>query len=387
MKVWEYLDFFARCYGLAAGRAAADDRRPARAGRPRRQARRLRPGPVARHAAAAVPRPRARPRPAGAAARRAGVRASTRAPGSSCASCCASCARWARRSSSAATSSPSSRSCAPPSRSSTAARCSPRAGSPTSSDGCASARCSASGCCSRARRSTPRAPGSRPIPTSPRPSLLEDGTIEIGFRGDDEATARLLAASIAAGLPIAELRPRGERPRGAVPPGHRRRTANPWPRHEAPAMTELTATTTPVPPPSPRWSSFARTVGGITAIGVKELRGRMRGRRAFVILTIYLAAARPASRWMVERIIGGGLRRAADRRRRHRRVRPSARAIFAALLMLMTLHRVPRPGVDRRRDQRSSARSRPSTCWSRRRSRRWRSSSASCSRRWSRSSC
>ena len=27
---------------------------------------------------------------------------------------------------------------------------------------------------------------------------------------------------------------------------------------------------------------------GITAVGVKELRGRMRGRRAFVILTLYL---------------------------------------------------------------------------------------------------
>lgn len=33
-------------------------------------------------------------------------------------------------------------------------------------------------------------------------SLLDDGTIELGFRGDDAATARLLAASIAAGYPI-----------------------------------------------------------------------------------------------------------------------------------------------------------------------------------------
>jgi ABC-2 type transport system ATP-binding protein len=33
-------------------------------------------------------------------------------------------------------------------------------------------------------------------------ALLEDGTVEIGFRGDDEATARLLAAAVAAGLPI-----------------------------------------------------------------------------------------------------------------------------------------------------------------------------------------
>jgi ABC-2 type transport system ATP-binding protein len=33
-------------------------------------------------------------------------------------------------------------------------------------------------------------------------SILEDGTIELGFRGDDEASVRLLAASVAAGMPI-----------------------------------------------------------------------------------------------------------------------------------------------------------------------------------------
>jgi ABC-2 type transport system ATP-binding protein len=33
-------------------------------------------------------------------------------------------------------------------------------------------------------------------------SILADGTIELGFRGDDEASARLLAESVAAGLPI-----------------------------------------------------------------------------------------------------------------------------------------------------------------------------------------
>jgi ABC-2 type transport system ATP-binding protein len=33
-------------------------------------------------------------------------------------------------------------------------------------------------------------------------SILEDGTIELGFRGDDEAVARLLAESVASGLPI-----------------------------------------------------------------------------------------------------------------------------------------------------------------------------------------
>jgi ABC-2 type transport system ATP-binding protein len=34
-------------------------------------------------------------------------------------------------------------------------------------------------------------------------SILDDGTIELGFRGDDTASARLLRDSIAAGLPIA----------------------------------------------------------------------------------------------------------------------------------------------------------------------------------------
>jgi ABC-2 type transport system ATP-binding protein len=33
-------------------------------------------------------------------------------------------------------------------------------------------------------------------------AILEDGTIEIGFRGDDAASARLLAASVSSGLPI-----------------------------------------------------------------------------------------------------------------------------------------------------------------------------------------
>ena len=33
-------------------------------------------------------------------------------------------------------------------------------------------------------------------------TLNPDGTIEIGFRGDDQATTRLLAAAVGAGLPI-----------------------------------------------------------------------------------------------------------------------------------------------------------------------------------------
>ena len=39
-----------------------------------------------------------------------------------------------------------------------------------------------------------------------------------------------------------------------------------------------------------------RTAGGVGAVGVKELRGRMRGRRAFVILSGYSSAPSPRTR-------------------------------------------------------------------------------------------
>lgn len=86
--------------------------------------------------------------------------------------------------------------------------------------------------------------------------------------------------------------------------------------------------------PSPM-SSLARTAGGIGAVGVKELRGRMRGRRAFVILTIYLLLLGSFA-WMVELIMersysyglgGNGSYATAS----------IGQGIFAALLMLETL--------------------------------------------------
>ena len=61
MKVWEYLDFFARCYGIPAAGRRRMIARPSRAGRPRRQARPVRPDALTRHAAAVMPGPRARP--------------------------------------------------------------------------------------------------------------------------------------------------------------------------------------------------------------------------------------------------------------------------------------------------------------------------------------
>lgn len=91
--------------------------------------------------------------------------------------------------------------------------------------------------------------------------------------------------------------------------------------------------------PARRWRSplggLSRTAGGIGAVGVKELRGRMRGRRAFIILTIYLLLLAGFA-WMVELIMerqysfsfgGNGTYATAA----------IGQGIFAALLMLETL--------------------------------------------------
>ena len=50
-----------------------------------------------------------------------------------------------------------------------------------------------------------------------------------------------------------------------------------------------------------RWARRPPLMPGVTAIVVKDLRGRMRGRRAFVILTIYLLLLAGFG-WMVERL-------------------------------------------------------------------------------------
>jgi ABC-type transport system involved in multi-copper enzyme maturation permease subunit len=109
-------------------------------------------------------------------------------------------------------------------------------------------------------------------------------------------------------------------------------------------MTELTetadlapvdSTPTAVLPARKRFTTFGRTAGGIAAIGVKELRGRMRGRRAFAILTIYLLLLGGFA-LMAERLVesqytsgfGGSSAFAGA---------AIGQGIFAALLMLMTL--------------------------------------------------
>jgi ABC-type transport system involved in multi-copper enzyme maturation permease subunit len=98
-------------------------------------------------------------------------------------------------------------------------------------------------------------------------------------------------------------------------------------------MAEITAA--PVRPPNPRFGAVLRAIGGIAAIGVKELRGRMRGRRAFIILTIYLLLLGGFA-LMVEQIMeqnfqnpfAGASATAGP---------AIGQAIFAAVLFLMTL--------------------------------------------------
>jgi ABC-2 type transport system permease protein len=74
---------------------------------------------------------------------------------------------------------------------------------------------------------------------------------------------------------------------------------------------------------------------GIAAIGVKELRGRMRGRRAFVSVTIYVLIVAGFA-WMVGRILEDSARQnfAFDPTYQSASI---GRGIFAALMILQTL--------------------------------------------------
>ena len=87
-------------------------------------------------------------------------------------------------------------------------------------------------------------------------------------------------------------------------------------------------------PPNPLLAA-RRLFGGISAVGVKELRGRMRGRRAFVVLTLYLLLLAGFA-WMYELILerqyntglGGSAAFASA---------AIGQELFAGLMMLVTL--------------------------------------------------
>lgn len=103
-------------------------------------------------------------------------------------------------------------------------------------------------------------------------------------------------------------------------------------------MTEMTVDQSEAPlpiKPRRRAIAFSRTAGGIAAIGVKELRGRMRGRRAFIILTIYLlllAGFALMVETLIERSFTTGFGNSSA-------LASAAigQGIFAAVLLLMTL--------------------------------------------------
>jgi ABC-type transport system involved in multi-copper enzyme maturation permease subunit len=81
--------------------------------------------------------------------------------------------------------------------------------------------------------------------------------------------------------------------------------------------------------------ALRRLAGGLSAVGVKELRGRMRGRRAFVVLTLYLLLL-AAFAWMYELILeqrysatSGGTAAYASA--------AIGQELFAGLMMIVTL--------------------------------------------------
>jgi ABC-type transport system involved in multi-copper enzyme maturation permease subunit len=81
--------------------------------------------------------------------------------------------------------------------------------------------------------------------------------------------------------------------------------------------------------------ALRRLAGGLSAVGVKELRGRMRGRRAFVVLTLYLILLSVFA-WMYELILeqrysassGGSAAYASA---------AIGQELFAGLMMVVTL--------------------------------------------------
>ena len=110
------------------------------------------------------------------------------------------------------------------------------------------------------------------------------------------------------------------------------------PGPESPARTDPTPDPAPVVPGGRRRArtmAFGRTAGGIAAIGVKELRGRMRGRRAFIILTVYLLLLGGFA-LMVETIVERGFTTGFGNSSAFASA-AIGQGIFAAMLMLMTL--------------------------------------------------
>ena len=98
-------------------------------------------------------------------------------------------------------------------------------------------------------------------------------------------------------------------------------------------------------------SGALREVGtGVAAVGVKELRGRMRGKRSFVIITINLLLIAGFA-WMIESISERNLSGGFGAHRVLGLVRDRAPAVHRDHVPAHADHPDPRPGLDRGRDQ------------------------------------
>ena len=80
---------------------------------------------------------------------------------------------------------------------------------------------------------------------------------------------------------------------------------------------------------------FGRAFGGISAVGAKELRGRMRGRRAFVALTFYLTLLAGFA-WMLEALQASSFQNSGFGGATYQSSQIGT-GIFAGLLLLQTL--------------------------------------------------
>jgi ABC-type transport system involved in multi-copper enzyme maturation permease subunit len=81
--------------------------------------------------------------------------------------------------------------------------------------------------------------------------------------------------------------------------------------------------------------SLGRAFGGVSAIGTKELRGRMRGRRAFIAITLYLALLAGFA-WMLESLQASAFQNAGFGAATYQSSSIGT-GIFAGLLLLQTL--------------------------------------------------
>ena len=230
---------------------------------------------------------------------------------------------------SSATSFPSSRSCARRWRSSTAARSSPTAGSPTSSGGCGSGRCSASASSATRTAVVAARRGSSASQRRDGPDARGRRRSRSGSTATTRAPPALLAAAVGAGLRVATF----SRAASDLEELFLQVTAQDPVGDRRPSRRRMSAVATR--PPDAAASARCATSGtGIAAVGVKELRGRMRGRRAFIVLTIHLVFVAGFA-WMIETLsersftsgFGGSMSASAE----------IGRTMFSALIMLLTL--------------------------------------------------